>query len=152
MRHLVFNCPRSHEGSSKGMEAKAALECVNIVWSESDTRAFIDIICIDDDASTRAYLSHSFAYLDAMQMPRQTTKAGVPKTAKGDNKGRLPKNHTIITFLADLHHHVQTFGKYLWRLKNGGNQCGRLFGTQTKLHLVAVLGKNADVRGLLTLL
>jgi hypothetical protein len=25
------NCPRNHEGSSKGMEAKAALECVNRV-------------------------------------------------------------------------------------------------------------------------
>ena len=100
------NCPRSHEGSSKGMEAKAALECVNIVWSESDTRAFIDIICIDDDASTRAYLSHSFADLDEMLMPRPTTKAGIPKTAKRDDKGRLPKNHPVIMFLADLCHRV----------------------------------------------
>ncbi len=99
-------CPRNHEGSSKGMEAKAALECVNRVWSESDTRAFIDIICIDDDASTRAYLSHSFADLDEMQMPRPTTKAGVPKTAKRDDKGRLPKNHPVIMFLADLCHRV----------------------------------------------
>jgi hypothetical protein len=114
------NCPRSHEGSSKGMEAKAALECVNRVWSESDTRAFTDIICIDDGASTRAYLSHSFADLDEMQMPRPTTKAGVPKTAKRDDKGRLPKNHPIIMFLAGLCHRVRIFGKYLCHLKNEG--------------------------------
>jgi hypothetical protein len=43
----VHNCPWNHEGSSKGMiEAKAALECVNIVWTTSETRAFINIICI----------------------------------------------------------------------------------------------------------
>jgi hypothetical protein len=115
------NCPRIHEGSLKGMEAKAALECVNRVWSESETRAFIDIFCIDDDASTGAYLSHSFANLDVMQMPCPTTKAGVPKRVKQDDKGRLPKNHPIITFLANLCHCVRTFGKYLWHLKNGGN-------------------------------
>ena len=33
------NCPKNHEGSSKGMEAKAALECVNRVWSQSEMRA-----------------------------------------------------------------------------------------------------------------
>jgi hypothetical protein len=60
------NCPRNHEGSLKGMEVKVALECVNRVWSSSEIRAFIEIICVDDDASTRAYLSHSFADLDAM--------------------------------------------------------------------------------------
>jgi hypothetical protein len=94
------NCPRNHEGSSKGMEAKAAFKCVNRVWSESDTRAFIDTICI-------AYLSHSFANLDEMQMPRPTTKAGVPKTAKRDDKGKLLKIHPIIMFLADLCHRVR---------------------------------------------
>jgi hypothetical protein len=74
------NCPRNHESSSNGMEAKAALECVNRVWSESVTRAFIDIICI-------AYLSHSFANLDAMRMPRPTTKAEVPKQPKETTRG-----------------------------------------------------------------
>jgi hypothetical protein len=116
------NCSRNHEGSSKGMEAKAALECVNRVWSMSETSAFIDVICIDDDASTRAYLSHCFADLDALLLPRPTTKAGVRKTAKRDDKGRLPRNHPAITFLADLCHRVRTFGKYLWRLLNEGKK------------------------------
>jgi hypothetical protein len=118
----VHACPRNHDGSSKGMEAKAALACVTKVWSRSETSAFIDIICIDDDASTRAYLSHSFADLDENNLPRPTTKAGVPKTAKRDDKGRLPKNHPVIKFLADLCHRVRTFGKYLWRLKNLGKK------------------------------
>jgi hypothetical protein len=118
----LHNCPRNHEGSSKGMEAKAALECVNRVWTASETRAFIDVICIDDDATTKAYLTHCFADLDEMMRPHPTTKAGVPKTSKRDDKGRLPKNHPVIKFLADLCHRVRTFGKYLWRLKNGGKK------------------------------
>ena len=104
----IHNCSRNHEGSSKGMEAKAALECVNTVWSRSETSAFIDVICIDDDASTRAYLSHSFADLDEMKLPHPTTKAGITKTSKRDDK--LPKNHPTIKFLADLCHCVRTFG------------------------------------------
>jgi hypothetical protein len=100
------NCPRNHEGSSKGIEAKAALECVDRVWSISETRAFKDIICIDGGASTITYLSHSFADLDAMQMPRPTTKVGVQKTAKRSNKGRLPKNHPPTKFLAGLCHRI----------------------------------------------
>jgi hypothetical protein len=46
----------------------------------------------------------------------------VPKTAKRDDKGRLPRNHPVILFLADLCHRVRTFGKYLWCLKNGGKK------------------------------
>ena len=79
----------------------------------SETSALIDVIC------RRAYLSHSFADLDEMKLPRPTTKAGVLKTSKRDNKGKLPKNHPAIKFLADLCHRVQTFRKYLWRLKDG---------------------------------
>jgi hypothetical protein len=116
----AHECPQNHEGSSKGMEAKAALECVNKVWTSDEKRAFIEVICIDDDASTKSYLSHSFADLDALHKPHPTTKKGVPKTAKRDDKGRLPKNHPAITFLADLCHRVQTFSEYLWNLKQGG--------------------------------
>jgi hypothetical protein len=48
------------------MEARAALECVNNVWGSSEIRIFIEDICIDDDASTRAYLKHSFEDLNAL--------------------------------------------------------------------------------------
>jgi hypothetical protein len=89
----MHNCSRNHKGSSKGMEAKAALECVNRVWSRSETSKFIDVICIDEDASRRAYLSHSFAALDKMKLSRPTTKAGVTKASKRDDKGKLPESH-----------------------------------------------------------
>jgi hypothetical protein len=45
----------------KGMKAKAALD--------EGISAFIDIVCIDDDASTKAYLSHSFWDLDTKGIP-----------------------------------------------------------------------------------
>jgi hypothetical protein len=45
--------PRNHDGSSKGMKALEALECVNKVWIHIEITAFDTIICIDDDASTK---------------------------------------------------------------------------------------------------
>jgi hypothetical protein len=116
------DCPRNHDGSSKGMEPLAALDCVNKVWTHEQISAFIEIICLDDDASTKAYLSHSFADLDARNMPRPKNSKGKAKKDKRDDKGRLPRNHPAIRFLADLCHRVRTFGKYLWALKKGGKK------------------------------
>jgi hypothetical protein len=116
------NCPKNHDGSSKGMEAKGALDCLLSVWTHSEICAFIDIVCIDDDATTKAYLTHRFEDLDALGLPRPTNTKGEPKTAKADNKGQLPRNHPIIIFLADLCHRVRTFGKYLWKLKGQGKK------------------------------
>jgi hypothetical protein len=56
----------------------------------------------------KAYLQHSFADLDANQMLRATNKKGVPKTSKKDDKGKLPTNHPLIEFLADLCHIART--------------------------------------------
>jgi hypothetical protein len=61
---INHHCPQNHEGSLKGMEAKVALECVNKIWLHADISAFIDIVCIDDDATPKAYLTHCFADLD----------------------------------------------------------------------------------------
>jgi translation initiation factor RLI1 len=36
-------CPMNHNSSLKGMEAKAALECVQKVWLYSEIKAYIDI-------------------------------------------------------------------------------------------------------------
>jgi hypothetical protein len=113
----AHNCPWNHDGSSKGMEAKAALECINKVWSHETIRAFITVVCIDDDASTKAFLSHSFENLDAKGLPRPTNSKGEPKTLARDNKGQLPKDHPVMTFLADLCHRVRSFAKYLYALK-----------------------------------
>jgi hypothetical protein len=104
------------------MEAKAALECVFKVWTHKKVSAFIDVICIDDDASTKAYLTHTFEELDQLNLARPTNRKGQPKTSKKDNKGKLPPNHPIIEFLANLCHLVRTFGKYLWALKAAGKK------------------------------
>jgi hypothetical protein len=40
----IHNCPKNHSGSPKGMEAKAALDCVNKVWLHDKTAAFVEII------------------------------------------------------------------------------------------------------------
>ena len=61
-------CPRNHDGSSKGMEAKAVLECVNKIWTHSEIAALVTLICIDDDASTKGYLSHKFEDLDFLNL------------------------------------------------------------------------------------
>jgi hypothetical protein len=113
-------CPKNHTGSSKGMEAKAALDCVNKVWTHDEIAAFIELICIDDDASTKAYLCHSFFELDSKNIPRPKNKKGEPKTGKKNDKGQLWKDHPIIVFLADLSHRVRTFAKYLYALKTLG--------------------------------
>jgi hypothetical protein len=111
-------CPKHYSGSSKGMEAKAALDCVEQVWSHKEVSAFISIICIDDDATTKAYLQHSFADLLAKQLPRPLNKKGEPKSGKVNDKGKLQKDHPVIKFLADLSHRVRSFSKYLYALKN----------------------------------
>jgi hypothetical protein len=98
----AHNCPWNDDGSSKGMEAKAALSCVNKVWSHETIRTFITVVCIDDNATTKAYLSHSFADLDAKDLPRPTNSNGEPKTSTRDNKGKLPKAHPVMTFVANL--------------------------------------------------
>jgi hypothetical protein len=120
------NCSKNCEGSSKGMEARAALECVFKVWTHSEISAFIDILCIDDDASTKAYLSRTFKELNQLNLPQPTNRKGQPKTAQKDNKGKLPPDHLIINFLANLCHQVWRFGKYLWALKVGGKKKSKM--------------------------
>ena len=84
-------CPKNYDGSSKGNEALAALECVNKVWTHSEISAFIDIICLDDDATTKAYLHHSFADLEALLMPHPTDSKGRPKKIKETRQGATTK-------------------------------------------------------------
>jgi hypothetical protein len=114
----IHSCPKNYSGSSKGMEAKAALNCVEQVWSHKEVSAFISIICINTDATTKAYLQHSFADLLAKNLPHPLNKKGEPKSGKANDKGKLQKDQPVIKFLADLSHRVCTFAKYLYALKN----------------------------------
>jgi hypothetical protein len=114
------HCPKNYSGSSKGMEAQAALDCVNQIWTHEEIVAFIDVVCIDDDATTRAYLAHCFRDLELKGLPRPKTKSGKIKTGARNDKGKLGKDHPVIIFLADLSHRVRTYGKYLFAMKNMG--------------------------------
>jgi hypothetical protein len=90
------------------------------VWSHSEIAAFIELICIDNDASTKAYLQHSFADLDFNNLPCPNNKKGEPKTGKRNDKGKLGKDHPAIKFLTDLSHQVRMFAKYVYALKTMG--------------------------------
>jgi hypothetical protein len=59
----VHNCSKNYDGSSKGMEAMAALEMVTGVYENKVVKAFVTKMVIDDDTSTRALLTHSLAEL-----------------------------------------------------------------------------------------
>ena len=110
-------CAQNYEGSSKGMESKAALDCCLRIRQITISYGFVNIchvaiVTLDDDASTRAILSHSYKELiDAGKMETW------PLTAKGNRKsdsGKLPLDHPEIIFFSDLCHRVRSFGKYLY--------------------------------------
>jgi hypothetical protein len=99
------------------MEAKAALECINKIWLHDKISAFIEVVCTDNNATTKAYLSHCFSNLNAKGIPRPTNSKGEPKSSTRDDKGKLPRDHPQVTFLADLCHRIWLFAKYLYALK-----------------------------------
>jgi hypothetical protein len=98
------------------MEAKAALACVNKIWFHEQVSAFIERVCIDNDATTKSFLSHCFANLDCKKLPCPTNSKEDPKTSTRDDKGKLTRDHPVLTFLADWCHQVCLFVKYLYRL------------------------------------
>jgi hypothetical protein len=59
----VHNCSKNYDGSSKGMEATVALDMVKGLFENKEVRVTVTKIVIDDDASTRALLTHSLAEL-----------------------------------------------------------------------------------------
>ena len=52
------DCPLNYVGSSKGMEAKAALEMVTAIFTEHNGRIFVFAVVSDDDSTMRAKVSH----------------------------------------------------------------------------------------------
>jgi hypothetical protein len=91
------HCPENHAGSSKGMEAKAPLDCANKVWLHSELSAFVELICIDDNVSTRI-LPSVYLHRPGCQRPPTANQR------QGHNKGKLGKDHPAIKFLAGLSH------------------------------------------------
>mmetsp|Transcript_10307 Transcript_10307/g.18777 ORF Transcript_10307/g.18777 Transcript_10307/m.18777 type:complete len:85 (+) Transcript_10307:970-1224(+) len=54
------DCPANYEGSSKGMESEAIVEMIRNGY-EDDDGFIIGFVCMDDDATTRSQLRHSWA-------------------------------------------------------------------------------------------
>jgi hypothetical protein len=92
------------------MEAKAPLDCANKVWLHSELSAFVELICIDDNVSTRI-LPSVYLHRPGCQRPPRANQR------QGHNKGKLGKDHPAIKFLAGLSHRVRTFEEYLYGLK-----------------------------------
>jgi hypothetical protein len=91
------NCPRNYDGSSKGMEATAALEMVKDVFGDVALKAYVAEMVIDDDASTRALLSHSLRELALnvtdFEWPVDENGKKLPKSK---DIGQLPLDHPVI--------------------------------------------------------
>jgi hypothetical protein len=113
------NCSKNYEGSSKGMESSAALQMVKEVFEHDTVRACVTKMVIDDDASTRALLSHSLSELaNRVVNYKWPVDSKGNKIPKAKEVGKLPFDHPVITFLADLMHRIRTFGKYVFGLAN----------------------------------
>jgi hypothetical protein len=79
---------------------------------------FIDVVCINNDATAKTYLSHCFADLDLKEIPCPANSKGEPKTSTRDDKGQLTRDHNLVmTFLANLCQCVHLFANYLYALK-----------------------------------
>ena len=102
------------------MESFGLMECVMKLHREHNVK--VEKFILDDDATTKAYLKHSYRDLiDAGQMEEKDW----PRTSSNrrkDDKGKLPLSHPEITFLANINHRVRTFGNALWRLKATGKR------------------------------
>jgi hypothetical protein len=111
------NCSRNYGGSSKGMEPKSALGMMLGLYYHPRYKLAVDQMVIDDDASTRALVSHCLAELaknnPAFEWPVDDKGKKIPKSK---DVGQLPLDHPVVRFLADLMHRIRCFGKYVFAL------------------------------------
>jgi hypothetical protein len=69
----------------KARKCRLHLTVSNQFWSNKDIEAFMSLICINEDASTRAYLQHWFFTWISKTYPDQKTKR-VNLTGKQNDK------------------------------------------------------------------
>jgi hypothetical protein len=102
------------------MEAAAALEMVKGLFENKEVRVSVTKMVIDDDASTHA-LTHSLSELARRVVDFQwPVDAKGKKIPVGKDVGKLPFEHPVIVFLADLMHRIRSFGKNMFGLGVGG--------------------------------
>jgi hypothetical protein len=138
------NCKMNHEGSSGAMEAQSCLDMTIALYDNK--QVVIDVICIDDDASTRSMLKWSNA--DYMKNHNTSSPPTAP-ISKGPNKGKqqvrpdkgkLPPHIPEPSFVADPNHRKKVLTGELIALalarvsekhtmtKNDSTRLGKNFG------------------------
>ena len=90
-------CPKNFTGSSKAMEAHAALSLVKELDEESDSRLYVEAFVTDDDTSIRALLNHDLS----------KNKTG---------KGKLPLHIPVPRWLADPSHRTRVVARVIFGL------------------------------------
>ena len=111
---IPHKCPRNYSGSSKAMEADAALEAYLYLHEASHGTAHIAFIIADDDSSMRSYLKHQ----------NSTNK-----------KGNLPQELVQPEWLADPTHRTKIVSKAFFALAATGKsntECTPVDATRIK--------------------
>jgi hypothetical protein len=108
----------NYMGSSKGMEARGALQsCIHL---HSTSQVVYEIIVMDDDRSTENILKWNFVEaFDARMIP------SIPKTPAGNkkvNNDKLPLTHPPILCLADHNHRNRCMAGKFYNLARIGKK------------------------------
>ena len=93
-------CPQNYEGSSKAMEADAALVLYKDIYHKSDEKIHLKVVVTDDDLSMRALLKY---------------KCNNPK-------GRLPEEMNETDWFADPSHRTKVVAKLIYQLAGLSNK------------------------------
>ena len=158
-------CPLNYEGTSKGMESAAAVECVRELFHcTTDFKdcppAFVDVIISDDDSSTWANLQQSLTQR-LLKLNEDNLAAGLPillakqapfwpKNKQGQPKkdyGKLSMEELPPRInLADPNHRTKVLGKHLYPLttqrKDSGRRITKPMAERLKLHFGKALHQN----------
>jgi hypothetical protein len=126
-------CTKNHAGTSKAMEALAALTLVVDCYEQH--RVIIARICIDDDASTRSKLKWSnkdwMANNNTDKIPQveKTQGDNVGELQPRPDNGRLPGHIPEPLFVADPNHRKKVWQNVLYTLnKKSVEDKGHLSG------------------------
>ena len=125
---VEHECVQNYDGSSKGMEAHAALE----LTKEAKIRRGFIVGCIvaDDDSSMKALVRHSYTERQAndpnYKWPRLRPKKPGTLGSKLRDTGKLPLEVPEPTWLADPTHRTKVVASRFFGLKSKGKKesCG----------------------------
>ena len=116
-------CPKNYDGSSKAMEADAALQIYISLFQDSNKNIVLKAVVADDDSYMRALLTH---------------KAINPK-------GRLPEEMPQPEWLADSSHRTKVVAKPIFLLSTlsmGSSACTKFDAIRFKKYFGYMIKEN----------